>query len=440
MKTWFRLLLILLLPLTAGSCEKPDPRTPLVVQRIFGDCRAHVPKGQPPRLNPNGECEIVTSLLDRFEAENPDIRLTVNTVAWPGYDQLSAQFAAEDAPDLVTMHMVVIPDYQKHHLLMPLGEGLAREGITPDQFTPVSRRAVTLDGDIYGLPFDSWTQLFHINMNLFAKAGLVRNGRPVLPRNAAELLVQVRQFRQRTGKPYFVQSTVNERAAFARNLYTYLLAQDEVIFPDPKHIRLNTPHAREIVGLFKQLYDENLTTRDQDYATATAAFVNGQGGVYIVGTWMIGAFDAEADTPGRPLYKGYTVMPYPQLFGSRPAAFVDGHAWVMPVKTRTPAETEAAFRLLKFLKTHEAEWTRSGHLSSLAAVISDPAYQAQPHRSDLTSITAYGQGLPGDVQKQFAIQEIVSEEMNAAIVGIKPIDRALSDAETRINDMLTNLS
>ena len=436
MKRW----LVLLAFLALGSCEKPDMRPTITVQRIFGDCRAHVPKGRPATVNPNGECEIITGLLDRFEAENPDIRLKIITVAWPGYDQLSAEYAADDAPDLVTMHMAVIPDYKSHHLLMPLAQGLKAQGITPDQFTPVARRAVSMDGDIYGLPFDSWTQLFHINMNLFAKAGLVKDGRPILPRNAAELLTQARQFRQRTGKPYFVQSMVNERAAYARNLYTYLLAQDEVIFPDPHHIRLNTPRAREIVGLFKQVYDENMTTRDQDYGTATAAFVNGQGGVYIVGTWMIGAFDAEAATPGRPLYHGYTVMPYPVLFGDRPAAFVDGHAWVMSVKPRTPEQTKAVYRLLRFLKTHEADWTRSGHLSSLQAVIADPAYQSQPHRRDLMAITSYGQGLPIDVQHQFAIQDMLSEELAAAITGAKPIEQALQDAETRINNMLTNLS
>lgn len=436
MKRW----LFLLMTLTLGSCEKPDTRTTITVQRIFGDCRAHVPKGKAATANPNGECEIITGLLDRFEAENPDIRLKIITVAWPGYDQLSAEYAADDAPDLVTMHMAVIPDYKSHHLLMPLAESLKGQGITPDQFTPVARRAVSMDDDIYGLPFDSWTQLFHINMNLFAKAGLVKNGKPILPRNAAELLVQARQFRQRTGKPYFVQSMVNEKAAYARNLYTYLLAQDEVIFPDSNHIRLNTPRAREIVGLFKQIYDEHMTTRDQDYGTATAAFVNGQGGVYIVGTWMIGAFDAEAATPGRPLYKGYTVVPYPVLFGERPAAFVDGHAWVMPVRDRTPEQTQAVMRLLKFLSVHEADWTRSGHLSSMKAVITDPAYQAQPHRRDLMAITSYGQGLPIDVQRQFAIQDMLSEELAAAITGAKPVDQALHDAETRINDMLTNLS
>ncbi|ESQ90141.1 sugar ABC transporter substrate-binding protein [Asticcacaulis sp. AC460] len=424
-----------------SGCARPDPRPTITVQRIFGDCRAHVPKGGAPTQNINGECEIITGLLDRFEAENPDIRLNINTVAWPGYDQLSAQIAADDAPDLVTMHMAVIPDYQIHGLLTPLDAGLKAQGVTPDQFTPVARRAVTMNGEVYGLPFDAWTQLFHINMNLFAKAGLVRGGEPVLPRSAAELLDQARRFRAATSKPYLVQSAVNERAAYARNLYTYLLSAHEVIFPDPHHIRLNTPRAREVVGLFKRIHDERLTTRDLDYVAATTAFINGEGGVYIVGTWMIGNFDNEAAQPGRPLYRGYRVKPYPALFGDPVLpAFVDGHAWVMPKKARTPAQERAAFRLLKFLSVHEGDWTRSGHLTSMAEVVGDPVYQAQPHRRDLMAITSYGQGLPTDVQRQFAIQAMLSEELAAAITGIKPVEKALIDAEHRINDMLTNLS
>ncbi len=432
--------LVALLGLATADCQHRDPRVALTVQRLFGDCRAHVPKDQPPTSNPDGECEVITALLDQFERENPDIRLDINTVAWPGYDQLSAQIAADDAPDLVTMHMAVVPDYEQHHLIMPMGAILRRAGVTSDQFTPVARRAITMDGDVWGLPFDTWTQLFHINMNLFEEAGLVRNGQPVLPRNAAELLVEARQFKARTGKPYFVQSLVNEDAAYARNLYTYLIAEHQVIFPDPRHVRLDTPEARAIVDLFKEIYDESLTTRNQDYVAATAAFVNGGGGVYIDGTWMIGTFDNEAGEPGRPLYRGYAVKPYPVLFGDAPSAFVDGHAWVMPVKARTPAQMAAITRLIRFLAQNEIVWTRSGHLSSFQRVIDSSAYQTQPHRRDLMAITAYGQGLPRDVQRQFAIQSIVSEEMAAAITGAKPVERALRDAEHRVDDMLENLS
>ncbi len=426
--------------LAMAGCQRPDPRVTVSVQRIFGDCRGHVPRFQAPIANPGGECEIITHMLDTFEQENPDIHLEVNTVAWPGYDQLSAQIAADDAPDLVTMHMEVVPDYQAHHLILPMGALLKAQGITPDQFTPVARRAIAFDGDVWGLPFDTWTQLFHINMNLFRQAGLVKDGQPILPGSAAELLDQARQFQARTGKPYFVQSMVNEDAVYARNLYTYLLAEHQVIFPDPQHIRLDTPQARAIVGLFKQIYDEGLTTRNQDYVAATSAFVNGGGGVYLDGTWMIGTFDNEASQPGRPLYDGYAVKPYPELFGGGPSAYVDGHAWVMPAKKRTPAQMAATLRLVKFLAAHEVDWTRSGHLSSFQKVIDSSAFRDQPHRRDLMVITTYGQGLPPNVQRQLAIQAIVSEEMAAGITGEKPVDQALKDAEHRVNDMLANLA
>ena len=58
-----------------------------------------------------GECGIITTMIDRFNAENPDIHVDVNVVAWPGYPQLTAQIAARDPPDLVTMHEGVISDY-----------------------------------------------------------------------------------------------------------------------------------------------------------------------------------------------------------------------------------------------------------------------------------------------------------------------------------------
>jgi hypothetical protein len=59
-----------------------------------------------------GECGIITSLINKFNADNPDVHVNVTTVEWPGYDQLTAQFAAGDPPDIVTIHQSVLADYQ----------------------------------------------------------------------------------------------------------------------------------------------------------------------------------------------------------------------------------------------------------------------------------------------------------------------------------------
>ncbi len=93
------------------------------------------------------------------------------------------------------MHESAISDYSQRHLIEPLDDGLKSVSVDPAEFTLAAREGVTRNGHIYALPFDNWTMLWQINMNLFRAAGLVRAGKPVLPHTPEELLAQARQFR-----------------------------------------------------------------------------------------------------------------------------------------------------------------------------------------------------------------------------------------------------
>jgi multiple sugar transport system substrate-binding protein len=435
-----RLSRLMLFTLFAGmsGCGVSQEPNEIVVQRFFGTCNAQYGT-QTDVSSAQTECGIITTLLNKFAAENPDIKVTVSTVAWPGYNQLSAQLATGDAPDVVTMHESAMPDFQSRELLEPMGEGLREVGVDPASFTDASSKGVTLNGKIYGMPFDTWAPLWHINMNYFRKAGLVRDGEPILPSSPEELIEHARLFRQATGKPYLVQALANQKPVYARNLYTFLLQQDAQFFADPQRIRLQTAEARRVVEMFKALYDEDLTTKNQDYAAATRGFMNGDGGVYLVGTWVIGDYEAESRRPDRPLTDGYTVYPYPQLFPQRDATFADGHAWVMPVKERTAFQRKAVFRLMKFLADHNFEWSRTGHLPAFTHIIESEQFKALPHRSNIAELSHTGTPLPAGVQRRFAIEDIIGEELAPAIAGQKSIDAALADAEHRINDLLFHL-
>ena len=428
---WLALLLLLV------GCAPADDRTEIVVQRFFGECGADHGASTDVAAA-DSECGILTTLINRFEAENPDIRLKVNLVAWPGYPQLSAQFAAGDPPDLVTMHQSVIADYQARGLLTPMDGVLAKAGIDPAAFTPAARAGVVKGGRVYGMPWDTIGRLFHVNTRLMAEAGLMENGRPILPRSPDQLLAHARQFKARTGKPYLIQAQVNAPDFHVALLYTYLLAQGQTIFPDARHVRLDTPEARRIVELFRQLNTEGLTTRNQDFPAATAAFLNGEGGIFPVGTWMIGPYEAAAADPRSPLHNGYAVLPFPQLWGV-PAAFVDGHAWVMPKAARAPAEEAAIARFLAFLARHNGDWARTGQLPAFAAVLETPAFRSLPHRADIAEIARTGAQLPDHVQRQSAVQNLIGEELEAAVAGIKPVDRALEDAQRRVNILYAQL-
>jgi multiple sugar transport system substrate-binding protein len=432
-------LFILVALLFAGSCSdsREGERTEIYLQRFFGECSAEF--GSTTDLSAvEGECGIITTMINKFNADNPDVFVSSNVVAWPGYPQLNAQLAARDPPDLVTMHTGMIPDYAAEDLLEPIEPYLAEAGLTPAAFTAASRSAVTIGDHLYGLPFDTHGGLFHINTRLFAEAGLMRGGEPILPTSPEEMMTQARQFTERTGKPYLVQSLVGDNAYAARNLYTYLLAQNAVFFPNPRQIRLQTPEAERIVDFFRAITASGTSTLNQDTPAAIASFVSGEGGIYPTGTWMIGQFEAESNTPGRPLYGNYTVYPYPRLWGQE-VAYVSGHAWVVPKRERTRAQRAAIARFFRFVADHNFDWTRTGHLPAFQAVVDSPAFQALPHRTNIAQVANTGRPLPSGVQRQNAIEGLVGEEVAAAFNGQKSTRQALADAERRVNELLAQL-
>lgn len=431
-----RLLLLAVALVGLSSCGSSD-RTEIVVQRFFGECGAVY--GQSTDVAAaDSECGILTTLINRFQAENPDIEVAINVVAWPGYPQLSAQIAAGDPPDLVTVHQSVLSDYQQRGLMAPMGDVLRQAGIEPAGFTAAARLGVVKEGEVYGLPWDTIGRLWHINTRLMREAGLMAGDRPILPGSPQELLDHARRFRAATGKPYLIQAQVNAPDYLVANLYTYLLAQNAVIFPNSRTVRLDTPQAREIVALYRELNVERLTTRDQDFPAATAAFMNGEGGIFPTGTWMIGPYDQEAANAGRPLEEAYVVVPFPRLWG-RDAAFVDGHAWVMPRADRTGPQLAAIARFLSFMAKNNHHWTRTGHLPAFDDILTTTDFAGLPHRKEIAAMAETGAQLPDYVQQQSAIQALIGEELQAAVTGAKPIDRALGDAERRVNELLSYL-
>ncbi len=431
------MLAALVAALLLAGCGESDGKTHIYLQRFFGECGAEfgastdVGKAE-------GECGIVTSMINRFNAENPDVMVDVNVVAWPGYPQLTAQMAARDPPDLVTMHSGVISDYAAKGLLEPVEAYLARAGIGAGLFTEASRLGVTMDGRLYGLPWDTHGGLFHVNTALFARAGLMRGGKPVLPTSPEELIAQARQFQARTGKPYLIQSNVGDPAYAARNQYTYMMAQGATLFPDSRHIRLATPEGLRAAAFFRRINAERLGTQDMDTPAAIAAFMSGEGGIYPTGTWMIGAFQKEATTPGRPLFQSYAVFPYPRLWGEH-VEFVSGHAWVVPTRERSARQKDAIGRFFRFMAAHNFDWARTGHIPAFKAVLDDPRFKALPHRSDIASLGEIGRPLPSHVRRQSAIEGLVGEEMAASATGQKPVEQALKDAERRVNELLGEL-
>jgi len=250
------------------------------------------------------------------------------------------------------------------------------------------------------------------------------------------LLAQAKQFKEKTGKPYFVWTIANERAFFTRTFDTLLYQQNSEFFADPTKVNFATPEAKAAATLMKTIYDKDYTTKAQDYAASVAAFASGEGGVFICGTWLIDTYDQEAKKDGGALHNGYAVVPFPQLYPGSPRVWADGHSWVILKADLSDAQRKSAYSFLKFLWDNDFDWARTGHLPTRKSIADSAAFKALPFREILLPLTKNGTALPSAGKRQFSIQDIEGEEVGSAMRGDKDIDAALGDAQSRINELL----
>ncbi|MYN28689.1 extracellular solute-binding protein [Duganella levis] len=406
--------------------------------RFFGSCEADYGNLTDP-AKATGECGIITALTNKFNAEHRgQIVVRTQVVEHASYySQLGARIVGRDVPAVAILHSSALNDFVKRGLIAPLDAEFRKVGIASADFTPQAETAVTIDGQHYALPFDTHSWLWHFNLNLMRKAGLVKDGEPVLPHSPQQLLAQARQFKQATGKPYFIWLTANDPAFFARTLLSMIGQQNGSLFPkDDFHIDLHSPIVRDAVQLLKTMYEEGLTSRGMDYSVALQGFAAGEGAVMINGTWIIGDLLRQSKQADSATYQGYTATPFPQLYGTS-AMWADNHIMVMLKGGTADARSHAAaLSFLKFLYDEGGVWARTGQLPTRRSVIDSAAFRQLPLRSGIATIARDGVALPIEVARQAIITKTLGDALISTVVYGADVAQTLTRTETSINRML----
>jgi multiple sugar transport system substrate-binding protein len=415
-------------------------RTEITLARFFGTCEADYGRSQDVAAA-RGECGVMTALVNRFNATNTEgIVVRPQIIEWgPYYQQLTARLAARDVPTIAVMHTSQIGDFIRARLVEPIEGDLQASGIDINDFTPQARTGVTYDAHIYALPWDTHSWLWHINVGMFRRAGLIdAKGAPILPRNVDELIEHASRVRKATGKPYFVMASLagGDAANAARSFYTLLYEQNGTLFSSGfQRANFQTREARAAFGVFEQLARHSAITRGLDGGAALSGFLNGQGAVMLTGTWRIDDFLAAAARPGSALSEGYAARIFPNLFGSE-AVWADNHSWVLLRGGTNPRTRHAAMVFLKYLWDNNAQWARGGgHLPVRTSVMAE--YARLPQRENIVRIAQIGRALPHDVRRQFGLQALIGEEITNIINGNKSMEQALRDAQQRADQLLS---
>ena len=421
----------------AAGAVSADAPAEITLMRFFGDCQNEYGSVND-AAQANGECGIITALTNQYNATNPDGHTVVTqTAEWGAfYDLLTATYETGTVPDVSVMHGSILPNFTSRDLVEPLGPLFEEAGIDTADFVPAALTNASVDGEIYALPFDLHALLFHVNMDLMEQAGFVNeDGTARLPTSPEEFIEMGKQFEEATGKNFIAVESQSSEGMMVRFFQSLLWQQGvDVLSEDGSAVNMNGPEGLEAATFIKQIYDEGLADPALDYAGAEQAFLNGDAGVIINGTWVVDSYNAQAET-GDVGLKNYAVANVPALYGSE-AVWADSHMWVIPKdETRSEEELAASVDFLKFLNDNSFQWARTGHLSVRQSVIGSEEFQNLPHRASYANTSEIARAVP-QTQNQRGIFNAMISDFNAMWLGGAEPQAALDAAQAGVERIL----
>lgn len=425
-----RLLLTTLTALSLSVTASGAQATDISLGRFFGACEnagTDISKA-------TGEACIIQSIINAYSEADNNVNITTLPTDWGNYyDQVKAAYAGGNAPDVHVLHRSRLAEFAELGALADLSDDLETAGIDTTDWTETAQQAVTYNDKIYAVPMDFHANLWHINMDLMAEADLVKDGKPILPSSPEELLQQAQQFKEATGKDYlaadFAQFPIGVRVVLA-----LLWQQNANIFADGT-ATINTPEALNAVKAITQLFDAELADPKLNYADSEKAFLNGEAGISVNGTWVVDSYNAQAEKAETAL-DNYQVADFPTLF-AEDATWADSHVWAIPASVKRDAEEkyQAALKFLAFLNEHNIDWARTGHMAVRSSVLDSEAYTNLPHREEYKGTAAIARDTPASEQYG-AIQDVLNRELQAIWLTGKAPEEALAIAEEDVQSIL----
>jgi alpha-1,4-digalacturonate transport system substrate-binding protein len=382
---------------------------------------------------------VLRDLLDRFEAENPDIRVVVDTVAYNTVlEQLPLQVEAGEGPDMA--RVTNFDAFKGFYLdLRPLVEDAAYWEASFAPAVLAALRSGEEDADaIYGFPNQFTVTGPFINRTLFEQTGIEVPSDSNDAVTWAEWTEAARAVAEATETQYAI--------AIDRSGHRFsgpAFSDGAIYFPGDGTVTIDTPGFRAFAETLVGWHTDAITPAEVwigsggSYAAAADFFINGQLVMYMSGSWQIGrfsndigdAFDWQA-VPNPTGEGGSTGMPG----GTMMVAFGDTEhpaevARVMDYLASVDVLKEFSERTL-FIPAHLGlgELTFDTDLPAASAALTTFAAEV-PKLSDQAYELQFG-------GQAFAINNPIRDRLTQVLTAELTLDEAIARIQQDVDDAL----
>ena len=120
-----------------------------------------------------GDGPIMKQLVDKFNSEHPNIKVTMNTQQWADYyAKLPSAVTAGKGPEVAIMHVDSVATNAARRVIQPLDDVAEALKLSEADFAPVPWNAGIYNDQRYAIPLDVHPLGFYYNKAVMEKAGL----------------------------------------------------------------------------------------------------------------------------------------------------------------------------------------------------------------------------------------------------------------------------
>lgn len=113
------------------------------------------------------------TLLEGFYEENPTIKVKIESIPFPDYQQkMSVLAAGNELPDVGWVSEQMVPQFMDNNILADISDFENDADFNMGDFIPSTLELWKKDGKLYGLPFSTPPMIIYFNKTMFEEAGL----------------------------------------------------------------------------------------------------------------------------------------------------------------------------------------------------------------------------------------------------------------------------
>ncbi len=378
-----------------------------------------------------GDPATFRRLLDRFESENPGLRvrdetLPASTDEQHQYYVINLEGGSTDF-DVLSMDVIWVPEFARAGWLGDLSDLLGPG--EENAFFPGPMRAVTMSGRNYAIPWYIDAGVLYYRKDLLEKYGFS------IPLTWEDLVATAQEITRREPNLYGFIWQGKQYEGLVCNALEYIWSNGGDVLEEGRPV-LNTARNAEAVRFMRELIVKYRITPPL-VTTAIeepTRHLFGSGRALFMRNWPYAwsIFEKEGSA-----VRGKTgVAPLPSFPGYRTASTLGG--WQLGVN-RFTKHPEAAKKLVRFLASPASQKALAlsvGYKPTRKALYKDPdLLRQQPFMTSLYGV--FLQARPRPVTPYYMmISQILQPEFSAALAGIKTPEDALASAQNQVRHLL----